>query len=286
MNATRIAGKASAGASILLLASMAAPQPPFSGYAGTWSALYPSSPSLANVVNGTGTSCQLCHQSTGGGNGYNAYGWAIKQLVDGGQSSSSAMVMVEAADSDGDPGGFSNRAEIDSGAQPGWTAGPNNTIFFDDGSTTTGQLPPAGILAPIDSLSYPTILRNGTGVNPVVLTDTGGNPSTSPRLNVASEPFGVTLDCSGALANGVYVIQLRPMLQPAPIPTSLGEFLFAGPVILRFSGLHGQGAVGAGPTVLPYDLSLIGATYVVQGFCGSSAGGAFLSNALEQRLGI
>lgn len=269
----------------LLFASMTAPLvlPPF---ATAWSNLYPNSPSLDHVFDGTGTSCQLCHRDTGGGDPWNSYGWAIKQLTDGGETETNAMMMVEAANSDGDAGGFSNLDEITSGAQPGWTVGPNNTIHFDDGSTATGQMPPAGILLPLDPVANPTIVRNGTGVNPIVLTDSGGDPNTSPRLGSVAEPFAVTIDCSNASASGVYAIQIRPTLAATPSMTAFGELLFLGPTLFKSSGLHNQSAVGLPPITLPYDVSLLNVTYYVQGFCGSSAGGAFLSNALEQSLGI
>ena len=285
-SARSILARLAASAALLSLVSMAAPAPPFSSYASTWSGLYPNSASLANVVNGTGTSCQLCHQSTGGGDGYNAYGWAIKQLVDGGQASATAMGNVEGADSDGDPGGFSNLDEIVSGAQPGWTAGANNTIYFDNGSTTPNQLPPAGILGMLDSVSYPTIIRNGAGVNPLILSDTGGDPNLSPRLN-PSEPFRVSLDCSAASSNSLYSITLRPTLLAMPIQTAYGELLHLGYPYARYVGMHGQGAVSSPLVTIPYDLTLVGVTYYAQGFCGvPGGGGSFLSNALEQRVGL
>jgi hypothetical protein len=290
MNAISIVSKTTLGAAILLLASIAPPLAPKPPYAADWAALYPSSPSspscMDNVANGMGSSCQLCHGDASGGDNYNGYGWAIKQFVDAGQSRSAAIALAEGADSDGDSGGFTNLAEINSSAQPGWTAGATNTIYFDNGSTTTNQMPPAGILIPMDSLSYPTIQHNGTGVNPVVLTDTGGDPSLSPRLNMATEPFGVTLNCSSAPASGVYAIQIRLGLATTPPLTQFGELLFQGPTIYKSTGFHNSAPVIIGPIVLPYDTSLLNVTYYVQGFCGSSIGGSFLSNALEQRVGI
>ena len=46
------------------------------------------------------------------------------------------------------------------------------------------------------------------------------------------------------------------------------------------------GTAIAGPETVPYNLSLVGLTYYAQAFCGSPGGGAFFSNALEQRIGI
>ena len=270
---------------LLLLVSMALPAAPHSSYATTWAGLYPSSPSLDNVVNGTAASCQLCHQSSGGGNGWNAYGWAMRQQILGGQTSSNAMLLIQGTNSDGDSGGFSNLDEIVSGAQPGWRSGSSNTIFFSNGTTLSNQSAPAGIQGYLDSVSYPTLVRNGSGVNPLVFSDTGGNPNTSPRLNPV-EPFRATLDCSGASANGVYSITLRPVFLATPIQTAYGELHHTGYPYARYGGLHGQGVVNTPLVTLPYDLTLVGVPYYAQGFCGSPAGGSFLSNALEQRVGL
>ena len=63
-----------------------------------------------------------------------------------------AFMCIEALNSDGDPDGFSNLDEIEfgEGTQPGWTNGPNNTIFSDNPpSVTPGQTPPTNI-GPLD----------------------------------------------------------------------------------------------------------------------------------------
>ena len=71
-----------------------------------------------------GAGCQLCHRASSGGDPWNAYGWAIQQRINvNGDSNANAILNVESANSDGDPGSNSNVTEIIAGAQPGWTVG-------------------------------------------------------------------------------------------------------------------------------------------------------------------
>lgn len=70
--------------------------------------------------------CQMCHQGSGGGNGWNAYGWAIRQNLPG---AFNAINSIASLDSDGD--GQTNLTEIQNNEQPGWRNGANNTIFCD-----------------------------------------------------------------------------------------------------------------------------------------------------------
>ena len=88
--------------------------------------------------------CQLCHQNPGGGDGWNAYGWSIRQQIhDGGLGHVEAIRAVEALDADGN--GVSNLDEINANFLPGWASGDTNTIYFKDGRTETGQTAPSGI---------------------------------------------------------------------------------------------------------------------------------------------
>jgi len=90
--------------------------------------------------------CQMCHQRSGGGNGWNAYGWEIRQNLPGVISAINAAANI---DSDGD--GQSNLVEIQNDEQPGWRDGANNTIYCDTtlsynpcdgGMQLANQLPP------------------------------------------------------------------------------------------------------------------------------------------------
>jgi len=137
-------------ATCLIGASVATvPQPFTDCYVLDWKALYPTSQSDDNVLNGTGTTCQLCHEKTTGDVGWNEYGQRIRQFILGGNSAPNAIKLSEPFNSDGDPTGSPNIAEIMADTQPGWTPGPNNTIYglF---SSTPNQLPPPNIAGSLD----------------------------------------------------------------------------------------------------------------------------------------
>ena len=62
-------------AAVLLSTSGATPRPT---YPAIWAGLYPGSLSDDNVLN-SGTACQLCHRQSFGGDGWNGYGWRMRQ---------------------------------------------------------------------------------------------------------------------------------------------------------------------------------------------------------------
>jgi hypothetical protein len=121
--------------------------------ANDWIARYPASGSLSNVVSGTGTNCQLCHQLTGGGDGFNGYGWDLRKQTQAGATSLQAFLAVESQNSDLDAVCSDNLREIDSSTQPGWTVG-NNTIFFKNNSTISVSAPAVGALDPPTFATY------------------------------------------------------------------------------------------------------------------------------------
>jgi len=113
-------------------------------YPGTWSNAHPNSASDTNA------NCQLCHSNGGGGNGWNAYGWNIRQqIVDQGQSIADAISAVDAMDSDGNS--ISNLNEISANAQPGWKSGATNTVYFKNGTVQTNQSAPGAISGALDA---------------------------------------------------------------------------------------------------------------------------------------
>ncbi|MBV7329393.1 hypothetical protein KFU94_14310 [Chloroflexi bacterium TSY] len=71
---------------------------------GTWRDTYPASLS-------SNASCQLCHMNPTGGDGWNAYGWSIRQgIKESGLSIADAIAAAEALDADGN--GKTNLEEI------------------------------------------------------------------------------------------------------------------------------------------------------------------------------
>ncbi len=107
----------------------------FSSFLTTWRGIYPAS-SSDNLVG-----CATCHQGTGGGNPWNAYGWSVRQAyyAAGQTNITTAIRSVEGNDADAD--GSSNFVEITANTLPGWTKGNNNTIYFKNGTITTGNAP-------------------------------------------------------------------------------------------------------------------------------------------------
>jgi hypothetical protein len=150
-------------------------------YLSDWQALYPDSQTDDNVTGGTGKSCSLCHVDSTGGGSWNGYGWSVRQEWEAnGGDISGAFLAVETLDGDNDPGNNDNLDEINADTQPGWTDGPNNTHYFSDGSTLTGQEPFPGILGSMDPGGEPvctdddadTYAAEGGDCGPVDCDDT------------------------------------------------------------------------------------------------------------------
>ncbi|MEO0367243.1 MAG: PQQ-dependent sugar dehydrogenase [Pseudomonadota bacterium] len=95
--------------------------------------------------------CQLCHQNSGGGNGWNRYGWAIRTPFVGQFTDAQALInrLDAAADQDSSDAvdAIDYIDEIRYQSQPGWSDGATNTIFFSNGTTTTNESPPASFQA-------------------------------------------------------------------------------------------------------------------------------------------
>jgi hypothetical protein len=119
-------------------------------YLPTWQSIYPTSTSDDAVIGASGSTCLLCHATTTGGEAWNSYGWSLRGRVIGGMSIGNAILAVDQLDADADPGSTPNGSEINASAQPGWTPGPNNTIYIvDEGFVDVfpGQQPPQPIAA-------------------------------------------------------------------------------------------------------------------------------------------
>lgn len=143
---------------VLLLSTLAAQANP--SILNNWRNQYPSSLSADNAGDG---GCPLCHN---GGNvaQWSAYGNAVRQ-------NGFDFLAVEALNSDGDPGGTSNLAEILAGTQPGWTIGANNSVYNDLGMVDmTGLEAPASILGDLDPAPMPVVSIPTLGETALLLT--------------------------------------------------------------------------------------------------------------------
>ena len=125
----------------------------FPSFLSEWQAEYSTSTSADN-----GVDCQLCHQRSGGGNGWNSYGWMLREhyIANGRNSIRTSIRAIENADADADASDnvteITNVTDVILDKQPGWRSGANNTIhcntttpaneFCDGDSQLFNQLPP------------------------------------------------------------------------------------------------------------------------------------------------
>ncbi len=207
------------------LLATAAPVIANGSYLTTWRAAYPSSTTDENIINGTGSSCSLCHFSTGGGSNWNAYGWKIRQNINAGQALALAITNAAGVNSDLDPSGSTNAAEIGVNTQPGWTPGAHNTEYFSS-STTPNLNPPNGILGALDPLCaggvpviYCTAKVNSLGCTPTIGSSgapsaTAGAGFTIRASQVINNKPGLYLYSNGGRAAAPFVGGLRCVATP------------------------------------------------------------------------
>lgn len=152
---------------------------------------YPDSVSDNAASDSQGYFCVLCHNSEGG-QGDNPYGNAMRGLI--GPNSTQADIVaafraIEALNSDGDPGGFSNIAEINAGAQPGWKVGdsvPQNLV----GNLLDPILPAPEIAVAPTSVDYGAVVI-GTKVTgtEITISNNGSADLTVEELVLTGDPI-------------------------------------------------------------------------------------------------
>lgn len=121
--------------------------------------------------------------------------------------------------------------------------------------------------------------------NSAILFDNGGTIGVGPNIGDGAEPYAVQLGCGAANINGVYRIDIRPVLVPAGVSTGFGLLAAAGPVLQKFTGAHSQNAVFTPTIPLPKDVTFACLPYTNQGWCQSSPNG-ILSSALRETIGV
>lgn len=234
-----------------------------SSYLTTWRGVYPNSASDDNVINGTGSSCQLCHSSSGGGNGYNAYGWKIRELMQT-MSTSAAIQGAASFDSDQDPTGSDNGTEIAADTQPGWTTGAVNTYYFNNGSTTGGHTAPSvqGLLDPpsCSVSTYCTAKVNSLGCTPSI------GLSSTPSASAGS---GCTLSTSSMLG-GKLGIFIHSTSGPAAQPFH-GGFLCLSSPLKRHAPASTGGTAGTCSGVLSEDFNAYIASHADPALVGGAS---------------
>lgn len=270
--ATLVSAAALVGASHSATASPA----PEGKFYGTWTSLYPTSQSGPNVIAGTGKSCQLCHVNSGGGKNYNGYGKKMYDLLKSGSSTSAAIKGSENFDSDMDPFSATSLAEINVSVQPGWTAGPHNTHYNNNGVTATGQLAPSGIAGTLDLCdgSATETVRLGTPPNPNVLLPGTNGP-------IVGKVWNPVVDHSTFHTTALLDILVVDPGAPINLPFAWGTLL----VNISPAGLMLTKPAGA-PFALPIPLDC-----AIVGIAASSQAGSValadikLTNALDIVIG-
>ena len=204
-------------------------------------------------------------------------------------------------------------AHIHGPAPIGQGAGAVLTLTGSGGTTGTltgsGTFTPAQVSDMLAGLHYINVHTNGRpageirgqvaqqfnfscpaqGPNDPILFDNAGDTTMGPRIGDPFNTFNLALDCSNAGGASLFVIELRPVKLAVPISTAFGDVWGSGPRVFRCLGAHAQDVVtchpGAG-IVLPNDPSLVGLSYLAQGFCGDPTANGRVSNGLQQWVGI
>ena len=260
------------GISVALAASTLSAAPE-SGFVSTWQSLYPGSQTLANVQSGTGTACQTCHVSLGGGKNYNGYGKKIHDLLNSGSSLTNAILGAENLNSDADPLGTFSIDEINASTQPGWTAGANNTHYNNSGVTATDQLPPSGILGTMDlceAVATETV-RAGTPANPSAFL-----PGMTSRPLVG-QTWDPVVDHSSFHTGAVFDIMMIDTGGPINATTPWGTLLCNIPSSAQIF-TNGAGTPFAIP--VPVDCAFVGLAACSQ-VAAFAPGNIQLTNALD-----
>lgn len=133
-----------------------------------------------------------------------------------------------------------------------------------------------------------SVVCNGTGLNPVILSNTSSGAGGTVNAPILGQPWRVTLDCSSSPGLGkpsIFRVAFTP--KPPPVLSQWGEILVAtsGPGRTVVIPVSDRGTMHLGPFSIPKNLSVYGVAFSVQGFCPRTPGPGFLSNALSETVG-
>ena len=192
------------GASLIAAAPSAFAQ---RSYLSAWSTVVSSDGyTYSSSTSDNDAGCALCHQSLVGGDNYNPYGDDIRLEMLGGADIITAILAVEDLNSDEDPCGYSNIAEIKLNTQPGYTVG--------DPTEFTGTLDP-----PCDGNGDPivtnpdnqTSIENDSVSLPIDAYDPDDDPLTYSAVGL---PPGLTINSNTGLISGTisYTAVIHPNL--------------------------------------------------------------------------
>jgi len=230
----------------------------YKSYSAVWDAYYfPSS-------SGSNANCALCHYSYDEGDGYNDYGFDLKNTAG---DLTSRLDAIASLNSDSDPTGSSNLAEILANTQPGWSAGstppagvtgdldpvPNNPPRADAGGPYNGFV---GIALQFDAsgssdsdgsiVRYDWDFDDGTPVD----EDAGATPS---HTYVTAGDFTVELtvhDDDGATDTATATVSIADVPNQPPTADTGGPYNGFVGVALQFDGSASSDSDGS---IVQYD---------------------------------
>ena len=192
-------------------------------------------------------SCQLCHQRTSGGDGWNAYGWDLRQVFASNRAAIGgnfeneeealrfSLQVLEPFKTDlNKPTTNTYLNEIESDAQPGWRDSPDNRISFKD---DTFEL----LVAP-ENLSCLTRIDASSVLEPCPLIDPVleniGNQDLSLELSLITSGFSnvVSIVHSEALKDSLFVVERSGQIWEINLITKSKElFLDFSRLLLEFN---------------------------------------------------
>ncbi len=163
----------------------------YSTLGSVWSQIaYPESLSDNAASDSQGFFCALCHL-TEAGNGDNPYGAALRPLIS--RDSTQAQILaafasIEALNSDGDPTGASNIAEINADAQPGWKVGDAvPQVLVGNLLDPLDVAPDIAVAPPEINFGEVDLGTSATG-GEVTITNTGNEILTVSSLTFSGDP--------------------------------------------------------------------------------------------------
>jgi len=211
MNKVRFVAAILITAVLVLLCNSAAARNPIAndwqGHYGSGGTSGVESNSMAIMDSSTGAKCQVCHVESGGGSPWNAYGWAMRQAVSGGDWVG-AFTSIETTDSDGN--GDDNLDEIMADAQPGWTT-TGNTGFAADGTPQAiddQDIPAASPLDPAGESEFACCFATGdcSVLTTEACTTAGGTSdigNTSCFPNMCPQPTVACCNLEETCSDGI-----------------------------------------------------------------------------------
>ena len=208
-------------------------------YGDWWDDEYPNSGS-------GGSNCQLCHSRADGGNGWNYYGWSLRQVFRNSGSAGSEESRIKSSLRDIEDftdNGYKFIDEINANSQPGWTEGTVNLTQDKNGNQAIVSPPmdlPCGVL--IDQNS--TLICDIEMPNEPILQGT-------VVINLEEVTSGLTdpvlaLSSPDVLDNGdIFVVERSGLVWRVDLATgNRTQFLDFSSEIINVSSLGERGLLG------------------------------------------